>query len=307
MTATDLVYYNATSDRGGAIDLSSPITTGQLNNLLPNVNAIEAEAGIVKYRKFFVKNTHATDTALALSTVMTRFSSADDYMAIFSGTASDEIGDTTQSIGTGDDSTTTFSDTLSTTPVLPHSVSVTADTVVGYDDGNGVISGTGIASGSVDYSTGAVSVTFDTAPANAVDVSVAYRDTADKMFGVCYAENELDRGTKTVTVSLEGSQTLSDLFADGDTIHFLDNSTGQKIAKATIATSGVDDVTPALTIVEDIPSGTVLLNSFIANTIYTGDLNAGSSFAVWVRQTVPAYCQAYTNSYFGVNSIFATS
>ena len=305
MTATDLVYYNAQAIRGGAIDLASPITTGQLNNLLPNVNALEAEAGIIKYRKFFVKNTHASDTALALSSVMTRFSSADDYMAMFLGTDTDEIGDISVSIGTGDDSTVTFGATLATTPVLPHSVSITADTIVGVDDGNGVISGTGITSGSIDYATGAISITYDTAPANAVDIAVLYRDTLDKMFGICLADDELDRGTKLVTVSLEGGQTLSDLFADGDTIHFVDASTGQKIVKATIAASGVTATT--LKIVEDIPAGIILLGAYISNTIYSGDLSAGQVVPIWVRQTVPAYCGAYSNSYFGVNSIFASS
>ena len=305
MTATDLIYYNAVDIYGGAIDLSSPITTGQLNNLFPDINALDAESGKIKYRKFFIKNTHASDTALALSTVMTRFSDADDYMALFAGTTSDELGDITESLGTGDDTTVTFSLTLGTTPVLEYTVKVTADTIVGYDDGNGNITGSGISSGSVDYATGAVSITYDTAPASSVDVSCQYRDTTDKMYGICYAEDELNRTTKVVTVSVEGGQTLSDIFADGDTIHFIDNSTGQKIVKATIAASGVG--TDTLTIVEDIPSGTVLLNSYIANTIDVGDLASGETYGIWVRQTVPQYCGAYTNSYFGVNSIFVSS
>lgn len=305
MTATDMVLFNAQTIRGGAIDLASPITTGQLNNLFPNVNAIEAESGTVKYRKLFAKNTHGTDTALALSTVMTRFSDANDYMSMFLGTDTDKIGDTPQSIGTGNDVLFTFGGTLSTTPVLPHSVSVTADTVVATDDGNGVLSGTGIASGSIDYATGAISVTFTVEPVGAVDILAEYRDTLDKMYGICHADDELDRPTKVVTVSVEGSQTLSDIFADGDTIHFLNAGTGQKLVKATIATSGVGVST--LTIVEDIPVEVVLINSYIANTIYAGDVSAGVAIPIWVRQTVPQYCQAYTNSYFGINSIFASS
>ena len=305
MTATDLVYYNALTDRGGAIDLASPITTGQLNNLFPNVNALEAEAGIKKYRKLFVKNTHASDTALALSSVMTRFSDADDYMAMFLGTDTDTLGDITDSLGTGDDTTVTFGKTLATTPIFPYSVEIVADTIVGVDNGSGVISGTGISAGTIDYATGVVSITYSAAPANAVDIAITYRDTLDKMHGVCLADNELDRGTYLVTVSLEGGQTLSDLFADGDTIHFLDPTTGQKIAKATIASSGVTATT--LKIVEDIPPAVVLNGSYIANTIYSGDVAAGVAIPIWVRQTVPAFCQAYTNSYFGINSIFASS
>lgn len=223
MTATDLVYYNAVGTDGGAIDQASPITSGQLNNLFPNVNALDAESGAVIYRKFFIKNTHGTDTALALNVAMTRFSDADDYMALAVGTPTDTTADFTLS----------------------------------------------------------------------------------KFYGVSLATAELDRPSKTVNVSVEGGQTLSNLYADGDTINFLDAITGQKIAKATIDTGGVG--ASSLTIVEDIPAPVVLDGSYVANSIVGGDLSAGSSIAVWVRQTIPAYCGAYTNSYFGANSIFASS
>ena len=305
MTATDLVYYNAVGTRGGVIDLASPITTGQLNNLIPNINALEAEGGATKYRKFFVKNTHATDTALSLSHVMTRFSDADDFMNIFLGTDSDELGDIIESLGTGNDVLVTFGATLSTTPILPYSVEIVADTIVGVDDGNGIISGTGISSGTIDYATGVISVTYDVAPATAVDISTSYRDTLDKMYGISKADDELDRATYLVTVSVEGGQVLSDLYADGDIIHFIDSSTGQKIIKATIAVGGVGVST--LKIVEDIPVGIILIGSYISNTIYIGDLSAGEVTAIWVKQTIPPFCQAYTNSYFGASSIFASS
>lgn len=305
MTATDLVYYNAISVRGGTIDLTSPITTGQLNNLFPNINALEAEAGAIKYRKVFAKNTHGTDTALALSAVMTRFTGADDYQSLFLGTDTDEIGDISESLGTGNDVLVTFSTTLATTPILPYSVSVTADTIVGVDNGLGVISGTGIVSGTIDYATGAISITYLVAPTTAVDIACLYRDTLDKMFGIALADDELDRGTYLVTVSVEGGQTLSDMFADGDTIHFIDSITGQKVVKATIAPSGVTATT--LKVVEDIPVGTILIGTYISNTIYAGDLSAGQSLAIWARQTIPQYCSAYTNNYFGLNSIFASS
>lgn len=305
MTATDLILYNAQTIRGGAIDLASPITSGQLNNLLPNVNAIEAESGTVKYRKIFAKNTHGTDTALALSLLMTRFSDANDFMTLFLGTDTDKIGDTPQSIGTGNDVLVTFGGTLTTTPVLPHSVSVTAGAVVATDDGNGVLSGAGVTSGSINYATGAISVTFDVAPVNTTDILAEYRDTLDKMYGIAHADDELNRGTKVVTVSVEGGQTLTDIFAPGDTIHFLNAGTGQKIIKATIAPAGVGAST--LTIVEDVPVEVVLINSYIANTIYAGDTSAGVAIPIWVRQTVPQYCQAYSNSYFGINAIFASS
>ena len=305
MTATDAVYYNALDVRGGEIDLSSPITTGQLDNLFPDVNALEAESGFIKYRKVFLKNTHATDTALALSHVMTRFTDANDYMALFAGTATDKLGDILESLGTGDDATVTFGITVATTPVLPHSVEIVADAIVGFDNGLGIITGAGISSGTIDYATGVVSVTFAVAPANAIAITVGYRDTLDKMLGITLADTELDRATYLVTVSVEGTQTLTDLYADGDTVHFIDASTGQKIVKATVAAGGVG--TDTLKIVEDIPEAVILIGAYISNTLYSGDLSAGESVPMWVRQTIPAYCQAYTNSYFGINSIFASS
>ncbi len=306
MVATDIVYYNAISENGGSIDLASPITTGQLNNLFPNVNALEAEAGGKKYRKLFIKNTHGLDTALALSVVMTRFSDADDFMNFFVATEDDEIGNIEESIGVGDDATVTFGVTLTTTPILPNSVSVEADGITGNDNGLGVITGTGITVGSIDYATGIISITFDTAPANAIDVLAKYRDTvSDKMYGIAQGSSELDRGTYLVDVTVEGSQTLSDIFSDGDIIHFIDNVTGQKIVKATIDTGGVG--TDTLKIIEDIPAEVVLNGSFISNTHYVGDLSAGEVVALWIKETIPPYCQSYTNSYFGVSSIFASS
>jgi hypothetical protein len=69
-----------------------------------------------------------------------------------------------QVIGTGNGVTVTFNGSL-TTPVLPGSVRVTAGSVIGLDNGAGGISGTGISSGSVNYTTGAVSVSYLAAPA----------------------------------------------------------------------------------------------------------------------------------------------
>lgn len=59
-------------------------------------------------------------------------------------------------------------------PIVPGSVEVTAGAVTGNDNGQGAITGTGIASGTIDYATGDISVTFDSAPGGAVDISVAF-------------------------------------------------------------------------------------------------------------------------------------
>jgi hypothetical protein len=77
-----------------------------------------------------------------------------------------------QVIGAGNGSTTVFTGTL-TTPVLPGSVLLNIGAVTASDNGAGAISGAGI-SGSINYATGAISVTYSTAPATGVAVLVDY-------------------------------------------------------------------------------------------------------------------------------------
>jgi len=82
---------------------------------------------------------------------------------------------TPETIGTGDGSDTSFSATLANTPVVPHSVVVRAGNAVGTDNGNGNITGSGIAAGStINYETGDITVNFTTAPASGVPVTVTY-------------------------------------------------------------------------------------------------------------------------------------
>lgn len=87
--------------------------------------------------------------------------------------SSDDVD--SEQIGTGDASTTTFVGTLAYTPVRPGTVTVVAGTISGVDDGSGSLTGTGIVSGSVDYITGAVVVTFSVAPAAAAAINFSYR------------------------------------------------------------------------------------------------------------------------------------
>jgi hypothetical protein len=79
-----------------------------------------------------------------------------------------------ENIGTGDGVTTTFTDTLANTLVAARTVVVTAGAVTGTDDGEGNITGSGIASGTINYTTGAISVTFSVAPAGAAAVECDY-------------------------------------------------------------------------------------------------------------------------------------
>jgi Major capsid protein Gp23 len=73
-----------------------------------------------------------------------------------------------QDLGTGNGATTTFAGTLGTQPLRKSTVKVTTlisgDVTTAVDDGAGSLSGPDVSSGTVDYDTGAVSVTFSTAP-----------------------------------------------------------------------------------------------------------------------------------------------
>jgi hypothetical protein len=101
----------------------------------------------------------------------------DKLVKDFSSTYSSEYVDV-EVIGTGNGSATTFNATLDFIPVKVNTVKVSLDGVSGVsgsDNGSGIISGAGIASGTINYTTGAISVTFSSAPANGVDVQVAYQ------------------------------------------------------------------------------------------------------------------------------------
>lgn len=83
-------------------------------------------------------------------------------------------------IGTGNGTATTFTSTLPALPVRPGTVTVTAGTVTATDNGSGQLSGTGVTSGSVDYSTGALSITFANAPGNGDAVVVSYKANTEE-------------------------------------------------------------------------------------------------------------------------------
>lgn len=82
-----------------------------------------------------------------------------------------------QQIGTGNGSTTTFTGTLSNTPCVYGTEIINVDTAsaLGLDQqANGTIAGSGVSSGSVNCTSGAVSVTFSSAPSNGTPIYVNY-------------------------------------------------------------------------------------------------------------------------------------
>jgi hypothetical protein len=81
---------------------------------------------------------------------------------------------TSESIGTANGTTATFTHTAAHLSVVPGTVTITAGSVVATDDGNGNLTGTGIATGTINYATGAVSITYSVDPPNTTPITMAY-------------------------------------------------------------------------------------------------------------------------------------
>ena len=98
----------------------------------------------------------------------------------------------TVDIGTGNGTATDFTGTFTKAPVLPGSVVVTDGTQTLRDDGCGRLYGDG--TGTVNYETGTISVSFGSAPAADVTVSVT---AARKVIGVLVERCDTDKEDAT--------------------------------------------------------------------------------------------------------------
>ncbi len=79
------------------------------------------------------------------------------------------------SVGTGNGSTVTFSTTLSRPTVSKFSLQIlVGGTPVAGDLGNGTLYGPNLSTGSINYSTGALSLTFSSAPASGAAITATY-------------------------------------------------------------------------------------------------------------------------------------
>jgi len=117
----------------------------------------------------------------------------------------------TETIGTGDGSTTTFTATLTYKPVRPGTVSVVAGNITAQDyNYDGKLLGEGV-KGTIDYGTGEIEVTFDEAPANGVNVVATYwGNVEDLQLGVREINYELD--TKQVRAKIYALKGMTGLF-----------------------------------------------------------------------------------------------
>lgn len=79
-----------------------------------------------------------------------------------------------EAVGTGNGTNKAFADTLSKAPIEPGTVSVTGSSETLTDDGLGRMSSAAGGAGTINYATGALSVTFNAAPANEAAVTADY-------------------------------------------------------------------------------------------------------------------------------------
>ncbi len=115
-----------------------------------------------------------------------------------------------ESLATGDGSTTTFSGNLANTPIVRQTLTITAGSVTATDDGSGNLSGTGVTSGSINYDTGAWSITYDTAPANGTAITAGY-DYGKWKFSGTLQNTPVDPCTVTFSATVGGAtKTASD-------------------------------------------------------------------------------------------------
>lgn len=93
------------------------------------------------------------------------------------------------SVGTGDDSTTSFSGTTQAYPIIQGSFFITDGTQVLQDQGDGTLTGDG--SGTITYTTGAWTATFTTAPTSSDTIYDKYQACQEnRPQGILFFENE---------------------------------------------------------------------------------------------------------------------
>lgn len=169
---------------------------------------------------------------------------------------------TGETYGTGNGSTTTFAHTMAGVAgssgsgafVKPGSVTVTAGSVVATDNSAGAFTGTGISSGTINYSTGACSITYSAAPANAQSITTTYTVEATPAMYLGLVGASVTDGAMS-----NGSPNL----ADATSTPFQSQDAGRAIIVRGGASGGGDLVTTILTFTD---SGHVVLAANCTNT-----------------------------------------
>lgn len=141
----------------------SNVVADQLVSIQPMTNRI----GEVRYLKYVYESNKGKTTAGDLVSSAYKFEGGNfDY-------SSDMV--TGEAVGASGE--TTYSHTLPWKPVKPKTVSVKVGILEFRDNGEGVITGAGLTSGTINYSTGALALTFASATADEVTVDYEYITT----------------------------------------------------------------------------------------------------------------------------------
>jgi len=170
-----------TTDSNGQLTTSNAFTSGDTLNILVTKNNSKCW-----YSVTVPKMSPSDVQALTYNPIKLEFFTLDTSVTI---KVSDDQGNTysntsrTESIGTGDGTATDFSGTLSYTPIVPGSVTVTDGNETFTDNGDGTLTGSAGGSGTINYYTGAISVSFASAPSSGADISVSYTQAALLNFG----------------------------------------------------------------------------------------------------------------------------
>ena len=134
--------------------------------------------------------------------------------------------ETAEVLGVGDGSTTAFSGTLANYPLQPGSVTVDDGVEAFSDDGLGRLTGDQGGSGTVEYKSGKVSVTFNTAPTNSTDldttskndiegVNVNAVDSDSVVDGTVYIHGTVNKDNLLVEASAPSADDLRELKKKG--------------------------------------------------------------------------------------------
>ncbi len=229
---------------------------------------------------------------------------------------------TGESFGTGDGTTTTFTHTLANnSSVSPFSVAISvAGTVVAFDCPNYTYSnytghcsatlpnstllGATVTSGSVNYSTGAASVTFATAPANGAAITVSYVQN-----GWQYGTGLLDESGLSASVGTNAfcrvgkpAWSATHAYTGGDIIHDATSGTWQVDVTAGTHNSGGSLPAFSTTQGNDTPDGAVTWESEglpVCGTEAGSDLPAANMNANMAAD-LGTFLQSFVSQYYSV-------
>lgn len=117
-------------------------------------------------------------------------------------------------IGTANGALTTFNATLQSRPIRRNTVRVVAGAVIAHDDANGNLVGVGVTSGTINYETGSIQITYAVAPALNDDPVASYRYDSEVSGTIPVVEFSIK--SEVVSVVQRAIRTLTSMNASYD-------------------------------------------------------------------------------------------